>query len=310
MKNFTKNTFWAALLILLIQGCSSGPESYKVFMVYSYHPEYNWVVEEIEGINEVFQNQNIASESFFMDTKRRTSEEWKVMMADSALKMIEQFDPDLIMVFDDNACEYVAKRFVGTDMPVVFCGMNADPSHYGFPTKNITGVTEEFPLKKMLELLRELVPDVQKVAFISDQSPTSEGIDEHIKQMEVPVEIVEIKTTNNFSTWKSTIEAWQNQVDAVCFLTYHTITDTITGESMTPSDVMKWTSENNKLPDFSSFDFATYDGALCSYYIPGNEQSSMAANMALEILRGKSPEEINITYPIAGIRLINNDRAQ
>ncbi|MBL7137653.1 MAG: hypothetical protein ISS17_02625 [Bacteroidales bacterium] len=310
MKNFTKHTLWAVAIVLLINSCTRKSEPFRVFMVFSYHPEYNWVIEEIDGVNEVFRDNEVITESFFMDTKRKTSEAWKTMMADSAMKMINQFDPDLLMVFDDNACEYVAKQFVGTDMPVVFCGMNADPSHYGFPTKNITGITEEVPLNGMVEFLQELVPDIQKVAFMSDQSLTSAGIDEHVRQMEVPVEILEIRATNNFDEWKSTIEAWQDQIDAIGILTYHTITDTLTGESMNPSDVMKWTTENNKLPDFSLFDFAVYDGVLCSYYIPGNEQGSMAASLALEILRGKSPEEISITYPTEGIRLVNNDRAQ
>lgn len=310
MKKIATHALWALVIGLLISSCDRKPETYRVFNVFSYHPEYNWVIEEMDGVNEVFQDHQIVSESFFMDTKRKTSTEWKLKMADSAMKLIEQFDPDLVMVFDDNACEYVATQFIGTEMPVVFCGMNFDPAHYGFPTKNITGVTEEFPLKSLVELLHELAPDVQKIAFISDKSPTSAGIEEDIRKMEKPVEIVDIKTTNDFNEWKSTIEAWQDQVDAIGIITYHTITDTATGESMNPADVMRWTIENNKQPDFSSFDFAIYDGALCSYYIPGNEQGAMAAEMALEILQGKSPEKIDISYPTQGIRLVNNERAR
>ncbi len=310
MKRIATNTLWAFVILLLINSCSSEPEAYRIFKVFSYHPEYDWVVEEIDGVDAVFQDQQIVSESFFMDTKRKTSEEWKQKMADSAMKLIELFDPDLVMVFDDNACEYVATRFIGSDMPVVFCGMNADPAHYGFPTKNITGVTETYPLTKIIELVHELSPDVQKVAFISDKSPTSTGVKDDIIKSKPPVEILDIKTTNDFNEWKSTITAWQDQVDAIGIITYHTINDTTTGESMNPSDVMKWVTENNCLPDFSSFDFAIYDGALCSYYIPGNEQGAMAAGMALEILEGISPDEISISYPTDGVRLVNRERAR
>jgi len=310
VKKIAHLTLWVIGIILIINSCSRGPETYKVFMVFSYHPEYQWVIEEIDGVSSVFQDQEIESVSLFMDTKRMTSEEWKVKMADSALNMIKRFNPDLIMVFDDNACEYVAKKFIGTEMPVVFCGMNADPSHYGFPAKNITGVTEEFPIKGMLGLLKDLVPDVQKIAFISDESPTSAGIEEQVKNQEIPVEVLDIKFTNDFDEWKFIIEEWQDKVDAIGIFTFHTITNPVTGESMIPADVMEWVIENNNLPEFSLFDFTVYDGALCSYYIPGNEQGSMAASMALDILHGKSPEEIAITYATYGIRLVNHDRAQ
>ena len=309
MKKIATHAFWALLIVLFISSCDSTPEPYRVFKVFSYHPEYNWVAEEMEGVDGVFQDEPIITESFFMDTKRKTDEAWKLKMADSAMKMINQFNPDLLMVFDDNACEYVATQFIGTDLPVVFCGMNSDPSHYGFPTKNITGVTEEYPLPNIVELLQELVPDAQKVAFISDDSPTSIGVVEDIRKMEEPVEVVDIKTTNDFNEWKATIEGWQDQVDAIGIITYHTLADTATCESMNPAEVMRWTTENNRLPDFSSFDFAVYDGALCSYYIPGNEQGAMAAGMALEILQGKSPAVISITFPTEGIKLVNRERA-
>jgi len=310
MKSFLKVSLWAAVLVLWINSCSRGPENFRVFMVYSYSPEYNWVVEEMDGVKEVFMEQPIVTESFFMDTKRHTGEEWKNMMADSAMKMINEYDPDLIMVFDDNACEYVAKQFIGTEMPVVFCGMNADPSHYDLPAPNITGIKEKFPIEKMLEFLREIVPGVEKIAFISDKSPTSAGIDEYIEILELPVEVVDIKATNDIDEWKSAITAWQDELDAIGIITYHTITDTATGESMIPSDVMRWVSENSKLPDFSSFDFAVYDGVLCSYYVPGTEQGAGAAKIALKILNGKSPAEIPVSYPSEGVRLVNSIRAE
>jgi len=310
MKTFLKLSLWATALLLWFNSCSRGPETHKVFMVFSYHPEFNWVVEEMDGVKEVFLEQPVVTESFFMDTKRHTSEEWKLKMADSALKMINAYNPDLVMVFDDNACEYVAKKFIGTEMPVVFCGMNADPSHYGFPVENITGITEEFPIENMLIFLKELAPDAQKIAFISDQSPTSESIDEYIESIELPVDVTEIRATNDFNEWKSLFKAWQDEMDAIGIITYHTITDTTTGESMVPADVMKWVTENNKLPDFSSFDFAVYEGVLCSYYIPGTMQGSNAARIALEVLKGTSPGEIEISHPTEGIRLVNGKRAK
>ncbi len=282
----------------------------KVFIVFSYHPDFSWVMDENKGIDEVLTGHNIELERFYMDTKHKTSPEWKQSIAEKAIDRITAFKPDVLMVFDDNACEWIAKHYAGSTLPVVFAGMNFEPAHYSFPTTNITGVVEHIPFTAMVDLVSELAPTVQKVAFISDDSPTSSGIDGRLLALDLSVEITEVVATNDFNEWKTKITAWQNQVDAIGIFNYNTVKDAESNVSMSPASIMQWIIENNKLPEFASFDFAVKDGALCSAYKAGNTQGRVAAEMALKILAGTSPADLEIIDPPVSVRIINKTRAK
>ena len=245
-----------------------------------------------------------------MDTKRKTSPEWKRSMADKAIACRTAFQPDVLMVFDDNACEWIAKHYAGSTLPVVFAGMNFEPAHYGFPTANISGVVEHIPLKAMVDLVTELAPTVRKVAFISDDSPTSSGIDERLQTLDLSVEIFEVVATNDFNKWKAKITTWQDQVDAIGLFTYNTIKDAKGAVSLPPASIMQWIIENSKLPEFASFDFAVKDGALCSAYKPGIQQGRTAAELVLKILAGASPADLKIIDPQERVRIVNKSRAK
>lgn len=54
------------------------------------------------------------------------------------------------MLFDDNACELVGKKYINKTLPLVFCGMNGEPENYGFPAENITGVVERHHLREFM----------------------------------------------------------------------------------------------------------------------------------------------------------------
>lgn len=309
MKKFIFSAL-SVILIVILSSCNQHECPKRVIMVFSYHPEYSWVEEENEGVMEVFKDHNIEFKRFYMDTKRKTSAAWKQKMADSAMQAIQKFKPDVIMLFDDNACEYVGKQFINKETPVVFCGMNADPSVYGFPAKNITGEIERFPFIEMISFLKELSPKVKKVAFISDDSPTGVGIEKQLDNIELPVETIEIIASNDFETWKSKIGEWQETTDAIGIITYHTIIDTTTGQSMDPDVVLDWIISNSNIPEFSSFDFAVKQGALCGVYISGNIHGKVAAETVIEILNGKSPGDIPVKQPKEGIKLLNKKRAE
>src|SRR4030043_1361314 len=177
------------LLLFLAPGC--GQAGKKVLLIFSYHPEYAWVRDETRGVNEVFKDAGVETESFYLDTKTNTSAAWMEKVAGEAVKKIEEYKPDLVIVFDDNACELVAKKYIGEDLPFVFCGMNGEPEDYGFPAKNITGVIERHHLEATIALLKQLKPGVATVAIMSDDSSTSKGFIAGIKQDAASIQVSE-----------------------------------------------------------------------------------------------------------------------
>ena len=306
-----KRLYFIASVFLLVSffGCAKANE--KVLLIFSYHPEYPWVIEEMRGAKDILNGKGIKIEKFYLDTKRKTSDEWKRKVAEDAVKKIEEFKPNLVIVFDDNACELVAKRYIGTNLPFVFSGMNGEPRDYGFPAKNITGVLERDHIKESIELLKRLVPDVEKAAIITDNSPTSQKFIARVKQSVLPVKICELCLTDDFHTWKAKVKELQSKVDALGLAGYQTIKKSKSGSkvSLPPEDVLRWTLNNSRLPEFAINEFTVKGGALCGVTLSGCEQGRAAAEIALTILAGANPADIPIQCPKKGIPMVNEKRA-
>ena len=298
----------SVILLVAIGGCAKPAE--KVLLIFSYHPEYSWVVEETRGAEDILKDKGVEIEKFYMDTKRNTTAEWKQEMADAAVKRIEETRPDVVVVFDDNACELVAKRYIGKDIPFVFGGMNAEPEDYGFPARNITGVIERTDPGATINLLKRLVPGVEQLAIIADDSPTSQGFFERLKETTLPVEISELYATDDFDAWKAKVREFQTSLDAIGIYTYHTIKGEGNQESLPPEEVLGWTLDNSKLPDFTFFDFAVRDGILCGVTMSGYEQGKAAAEIVIRILNGEKPADIPIQCPQGETAFINENRAK
>ena len=298
-------------VLLLVSAVGSAQVKEKVLLVFSYHPEYSWVIEETRDVEDVLEGKGITIEKFYLDTKRRTSAEWKKKKAEDAMKKIEEFKPDLVMVFDDNACELVAKKYIGKTLPFVFGGMNGEPGDYGFPTENITGVLERGHVNESIELLKQLVPGITKAAIITDNSPSAQAFVTRIRKTTLPIEIRGFYNTDDFDTWKVRVKELQSKVDAIGLFAYHTIKEKKGEEvSLSAEEVLKWTLENSGLPEFALFDFTVKGGALCGVTLSGYEQGRAAAEIALIILAGASPANISIKHSEKGIPMINRTRAR
>jgi len=204
----------------------------------------------------------------------------------------------------------VAKQYIGKDLRIVFCGMNGTPGEYGLPAVNITGVIERLPHEPSISLLKRLVPDVKKAAILSDNSATSQKNVLEMKKSTWPIEIYEFYSTDDFSAWKSKVLEFQSKVDAIGILGYATIKEKGQGTNLPQKDVMKWTVENNRLPEFTFLDFAVRDGALCGVTQSGYEQGRAAAQMAVRILAGEKPRDISVECPQDGVPMINETRAK
>jgi len=284
-------------LALILTACGPGEEEARVLLIFSYHAEYAWHAEEARGANEILQREGIACEAFYLDTKRHADSEWKEQIAADARDRIDEYEPTLVIVFDDNACDLVAKHYAGESLPFVFCGVNVDPAEYGFPAANFAGVLERPDFAGSAELLRLLVPDAERVALILDDSPSSAGF------------AAALDFTNDFDDWQAKVLAIQSEVDAIGLFTYHTIRRQGEEESMSPDDVLQWTLENSRLPEIAPLDFTVEGGALCGVALSAYEQGTTAAEIAIRILAGERPSGIPLAIPQATRAMLNAARA-
>lgn len=296
-------------LALILTACGPGESEPRVLLIFSYHAEYTWHIEEARGAEEVLQREGVSYKAFYLDTKRHADSEWKEQIAVEARKRINEYEPTLVIVFDDNACALVASHYAGESLPFVFCGVNVDPAEYGFPATNFAGVLERPDFSGSAELLRLLVPNVERVALILDESPSSEGFVAALEDEPLPVAITEVYFTNDFDDWQAKVLAIQSEADAIGLFTYHTIRRQDEEESMSPDEVLQWTLENSRLPEIAPLDFTVEGGALCGVALSAYEQGTAAAEIAIRILAGESPADIPVAIPQATRAMVNAARA-
>ncbi len=294
----------------------------RVLLLHSYHEEYTWLQNVDRGILQALKEEryipekNINVETFYMDTKRRTDPDWKASIAAQAIDRISVWRPHVVIASDDNAQAHVVRKLAGTSTPFVFLGVNADPKKYGYirslqsPGGNVTGCIERERFKLSLKLLKQLVPGINRIAVICDDGPTGSPIMQRVKASasQSGVTIVAAAQIGRFSEWQHFVRDVQNKADALLVIVYHTLRDDA-GNHVDPDQVLNWTVNNNRLPDFGFWKWAVEGGLLCSEAISGYQQGHYAGTVAAYVLAGQSPGEFSIQMPRRGEICINRARA-
>ncbi|MDD5724271.1 MAG: ABC transporter substrate binding protein [Syntrophales bacterium] len=288
-------------------------KGWKILHIMSYHSPWKWTDDQFNGFKDALRGLSIEYRIFQMDTKQKSTEEWKQKVGKEARDLIHNWKPDLVYTNDDNAQKYVTKYYVNSDIPFVFSGVNADPEEYEFVgSSNITGILEQEHFVETVRLLKEIVPDVGKIAVIIDEDPTWDGVTKRMKQKsdQLPgVQFVSWDVIDSFEEFKHRIKQLQTEADAIALIGVFTYKDKY-GNNVPYAETLKWTAENSNLPDFSFWEDRIPYGTLCTVTVSGYEQGLAAGKIARGILAdGKRPSSYPIKPTVKGEPVISLARA-
>lgn len=286
----------------------------RILHIMSYHLPWEWNEDQLNGFKHGLNLPGADFEIFQMDSKRNSSEEWTQSMGKKARQLIDTWKPDLVYTNDDIAQANVTRYYINHSIPFVFSGVNAAPGEYGFTdSRNITGVLEQEHFVATINLLRKLVPNVKDIAIIVDDGPTWPGV---VNRMQSQVnllpgiDLMEMKAVKTFSGFKSLMVDLQGRVDAVAMLGIFTFKDD-TGSNVPFTEVLKWTAENSRLPDFSFWGSRIPYGTLCAVTVSGYAQGLEAGKIARGILvEGRAPSSYPMKPTVKGKPVISLARAK
>jgi len=298
----------------MAEGQQSGATTLRILHVMSYHLPWEWNVDQLKGFKHGLNYPNVRFEVFQMDTKRNSSESWKQKTGEQARALIESWKPDLVYTNDDNAQAFVAKQYVNGSIPFVFSGVNASPDKYGFTgSSNVSGVLEQEHFVPTVNLLRKMVPSVKKIAVILDDGPTWPGV---VSRMRAQIHQLEgitlhrIEKVKTYAEFKTVMAELQDTVDAVAMLGVFTFKND-QGVNVDFTEVLKWTAENSKLPDFSFWGSRVPHGTLCAVTVSGYAQGLAAGQIARGILvDGRSPASFLMEPTLKGKPVVSLARAK
>lgn len=306
-------------------------EKRHVVILYSYEADFFATTQEDEGIVTglaqmgYVEGENLEITRLYMNTKTvNTTPEQMAAVAKEMVSQIEELSPDALILHDDDALRNVGSLLYGTELPIVFAGINGfpdDPNYspagalvdsFNRPGHNITGVLERISLSAGFELLHQVVPDAQTALFISDNSSITnlfmQGSGGAEELEEAPIKVVKQVYTNDYEELKATILDYQDKVDAIILFLPWTIVD-VDGNHVPQQDVVSWMLQNNRRPGIAFLDVLAEEGYLTGMVVNMNLQGYHAATMVGEILNGANPARISVVDPVANRVMINLARA-
>jgi ABC-type uncharacterized transport system substrate-binding protein len=278
------------LLILLLIGITLTAEGNyagkRILYIDSYHEGWPWNDRIASGIAKVLDGTGVELQIFYMDSKRNTEEEYKIRIGRQVRQLIEDWNPDAVIASDDNAAKYViAPYFMESSLPFVFCGINWDPTIYGFPTSNVTGIIEVNLVDKMLKQLSRYSRG-NRIGYLASDTYTERQDAEHYKNI-LGIELTEEVFVTSYQEWKVQFSELQDKVDIL-------IVGTPGLGDFDYVDAEQFILANTSIPTGSMNEFIM-PYALLGYLKVPEEFGIWSAQTALQIIDGTPPSEIPMT---------------
>ncbi|RDH43362.1 ABC transporter substrate-binding protein [Zooshikella ganghwensis] len=268
-----------------------------ILIIESYHSEYLWDESYIKGIQSTINSKEYTFHRFQMNTKRVNKTEFN-QKADEAWAYYQKISPRLVFLGDDNALMLLITRLGKESTPVVYLGINTNPNETGVNKyENVTGVLERPLFKKSIVQLKEAIPSLKNVLILFDDGTTSSAaIKEEFKgnsSTTLGGINVSVQQIGVLKEWKNTVlRAEEQGFDAIIIGLYHTLKDD-NNKSVDAEQLLLWTSEYSPTPLFAFWDFAVgANKTIGGLVLYGYTQGETAAQMALKILKGKSPKAL------------------
>jgi len=297
---------------------SAGRVPPRVYVLQSYNPEYVWCQHIDQGIAEALESTGAVIRHSYMDAKRKPSPGWLRKVAEAVLAEIRTFDPDVVIAADDVAQQYVVAPYL-KDKPrpqVVFCGVNAPVSLYGYPASNVSGVRERWHFREGFALVKRIVPDAGNIVFLMDDSESSHYViddlhEDQAKGGPFALKLAGVESVRNFSQWKAAVLKYRDSADTVAIGLYQTILDDGAGKVVPPEEVAAWTAGAMPKPSLGFADVAIEHGVLCGILESGHEQGYLAGEMARAVLeRGLKAGELPVRINQKGVIMVNLKTAE
>ncbi len=305
----------------------------RVFILHSFSENDLWAQQVDAGILEALAEAGYSADDgtlelgeYWMNAKYYTSRDYMVNIAAAAQRAIEDFEPDLVIAVDDPAIKWVVAKWNGDEeLPFVFTGLIASPDEIRKLAErtNVTGVQEVLFFGRTLDWIHYILPDVERVVFLSDTTRKAEVREEevadalaehrlhHQEIAEHPVYLQEARAVvvETFADWQAQVLAANKEADVLVVVSYLTLVDD-RGGKVDSSEVIRWTVEHSEIPVVGMSEDAVVLGALGGMVVAGDEQGQFAGQLAVRVLEGEPPAEIEMVVPRRGKLVLNTAAIQ
>jgi len=299
--------FIGCLLLNCLVGASPvlAKDHFKVMVVFSYEKDAPWDIEireEIEKTLSPFADLTF----FYLNTKIALG--GGIKKAAEAFSIYQQIQPDGVIAVDDNAQSMFVLPYLKNKVtvPIMFCGVNASPDLYGYPTPNISGILERFHLEESISLSRQLAGDIKTFAFMVKAGPVADLIAAQLdaEKDRFSARMVKFLTPSTFAEALKMAENIHQEADLLFLVALWGLSDG-NGKKLAEEVVIPPLVEAFSKPTTAIAASVVREGALCAVITNAREHGHRAAEMLLKALQGVPVEQLLVTRNSHGKRMIN-----
>ncbi|WP_304226286.1 sensor histidine kinase [Gracilinema caldarium] len=273
----------------------------KVLVLHSYQTDYPWTGAIQKGIETVLNENttlNVIIKTEHVDTKRLWTEPRKVLFVRYLEEQYKAFKFDAVIVSDNDAYNFMLQYgdALFGQIPWVFCGVNNPDLTVLAPYRShVTGVIEYVNYEKTLHLIQSLLPDLQTLFVLADETTTgivNKGeFKSQMAALEQPIHY-EILAPASFQHILNQVSRFPEHT-AILLLAY---SQDSSGTYIPYKKVVNSLSAAASVPVFGVWDFNMGQGILGGAITSGFEQGKQAAGMLIRILEGTEPQNIPLLH--------------
>ena len=260
----------------------------NILILNSYHKGFEFSDTIISNMEKIFyKHENINVNILYMDSKNIYSRDYIKELTELYSLQLKNRNYDLIITIDSFAYNLAVKNFntIANNSPILFVGVEEFSQEltrvYNVDSK-VYGIKLQHPVKKNIELIFKMMPNIQKLYILNDRSPngneTSPLIIKAIKHIKSYVQVEYLRDdsledlTQYFSLYKPK--------EAILFIRYSNAEQ---GKFYKTNEVSK-AIESFKRPVFVTDNLFLGKGALGGQVIPIHTLGINTARRALRIL--------------------------
>ncbi|WP_407335262.1 ABC transporter substrate-binding protein [Dietzia kunjamensis] len=293
---------------LVLAGCSGGGEddaaggggeSYRIGInQLVQHPALD---SATAGFKEAFSEAGVEVE---FDEQNANGEQG------TALTIAQQFasdDLDLALAVATPAAQAMAQNI--TDVPLLFTAVT-DPVSAELvdsmeePGANVTGTSDAAPIEKQLELLKEIVPDAERIGIVYASGEVNSQVQvDQAREAAGPLGLeIETQTVTTVNEIQQAVEAL-GDVDAIYVPTDNMVVSGIAS--------LVQVAESKQIPVIAAESGTVEGGAVATLGIDYTELGRQTGEMALRILRdGEDPATMPVETATEFTYVVNEDAAE
>ncbi len=266
----------------------------RLLILNSFNPGYTWTDNMLRGIDDALNKSGLKLETSlqFMDMKRiKPSDAYYLGMKELLKEGYRNTRFDALIACDNDALEFMRmyrdELFPG--VPLVFSSINDYDEKMLDGRKDLTGTSENTDYLGTINIALKLRPATKTVVVVSDGTTTGlEHVDAVRKiQAKVPGEInftylsLAEYTLDELATKLSTLPN-----DTIILLLHHFKDKN--GDNFTVQESTSVLASRSSVPLFVLSDIRIGLGPLGGSVVSGYHHGEAAANMAIEVLKGRS----------------------